>query len=89
MISAKIDKLISLLKPLYDKNKDYLLFHGWHHLKFVRKKAFEFADSIKELVQNHRLRKKLSRWGIKYSSRFEAEVIARRYMKVYEKVLQG
>ena len=47
MISAKIDKLISLLKPLYDKNKDYLLFHGWHHLKFVRKKALEFADSIK------------------------------------------
>lgn len=42
----KINNLeINLLK-LYQGRKD-LLFHGWPHILFVRKKALEFAEAIK------------------------------------------
>ena len=79
--------------PLIAGNNDgysaLLEKYPWSKAVVDVKNTKQFADSIKELVQNHRLRKKLSRWGIKYSSRFEAEVIARRYMKVYEKVLRS
>jgi uncharacterized protein len=46
MSSSKIEKLIILLKPLYLEHSKNLLFHGWHHITFVRKKALEFAESI-------------------------------------------
>jgi len=46
MSSSKIEKLIALLKPLYLEQSKNLLFHGWHHITFVRKKALEFAESI-------------------------------------------
>jgi len=42
----KLKKLTSKLKKLYEKNSKMLLFHGWHHIQFVRKKALEFANSI-------------------------------------------
>ena len=42
----KIQKLKSLLKKLYLKNSKKLLFHGWHHINFVSKKAAEFARPI-------------------------------------------
>jgi len=42
----KIQKLKSLLKKLYLKNSKKLLFHGWHHINFVSKKAAEFAGPI-------------------------------------------
>jgi uncharacterized protein len=46
MSSSKIEKLIALLKPLYLEHSKNLLFHGWHHITFVRKKALEFAESV-------------------------------------------
>ena len=46
MSSSKVENLINLLKPLYLEHSKNLLFHGWHHITFVRKKALEFADSI-------------------------------------------
>ena len=44
--AQKIQKLKTLLKRLYWKNSKKLLFHGWHHISFVSKKAIEFAESI-------------------------------------------
>lgn len=41
-------KLYESIKALYAKplNKTQLLFHGWHHVKFVHDKAIEFGKSI-------------------------------------------
>lgn len=41
----KTEKLRNILADLYKNRKD-LLFHGWHHIIFVEKKALEFAGSI-------------------------------------------
>jgi uncharacterized protein len=45
----KLSKLNSKLLKLYgDKKKSkHLLFHGWHHINFVRNKAIEFGRIIK------------------------------------------
>lgn len=42
----------NLYKTIYDlyhtsENKSKLLFHGWHHIKFVHDKAIEFAKFLK------------------------------------------
>ncbi|HEV2403541.1 MAG TPA: HD domain-containing protein [Candidatus Saccharimonadales bacterium] len=42
------------LELLYGKHKKSLLFHGWHHIYFVAKKAVEFANELdvnKEIVE--------------------------------------
>jgi uncharacterized protein len=44
--SPKIEKLINLLEPLYLERSKDLLFHGWHHITFVKKKALKFAETI-------------------------------------------
>jgi len=41
-MSNKTKKLTKQLKAIY-KNRQDLLFHGWHHINFVTKKAIEFA----------------------------------------------
>ncbi|MHB8651869.1 MAG: HD domain-containing protein [Minisyncoccota bacterium] len=41
-----IQKLRTVLEQLYLENSQKLLFHGWHHINFVSKKAIEFANSI-------------------------------------------
>ncbi|MFH1253189.1 MAG: HD domain-containing protein [Candidatus Uhrbacteria bacterium] len=46
MNNPKIKKLFKQLNPLYKKHSKNLLFHGWHHIIFVKNKALEFADSI-------------------------------------------
>lgn len=54
MPSPKIIQLKTQIKPLYLKNSKNLLFHGWHHITFVTKKALKFADSInadKQIVE--------------------------------------
>lgn len=45
----KLSKLNAELLKLYgDKKKSkHLLFHGWHHINFVRNKAVEFAKTIR------------------------------------------
>ncbi|MCX6808036.1 MAG: HD family phosphohydrolase [Patescibacteria group bacterium] len=43
---SKITQLLAQLKPLYKKHDKSLLFHGWHHIVFVRKKALKFASLI-------------------------------------------
>lgn len=43
------DKLITLessLRELYKRHQKELLFHGWHHITFVRIKAKFFAENI-------------------------------------------
>ncbi len=43
------EKLLTLklsIKDLYGKHKETLLFHGLHHITFVSKKAFFFAEAI-------------------------------------------
>lgn len=46
MSSSKIEKLFEQIQPLYMKHSKDLLFHGWHHITFVKKKALEFAGSV-------------------------------------------
>ena len=43
----KLKKLQSSLEKLYSNYSSELLFHGWHHIWFVRNKALEFARPIK------------------------------------------
>ena len=43
------DKLLILrdsVKTLYDEHDEPLLFHGWHHIQFVTKKAVFFAKTL-------------------------------------------
>lgn len=42
----KILYLEKTLKSLYEKHKNELLFHGWHHIFFVRNKGGEFARAV-------------------------------------------
>ena len=44
--SSKIQRLRDSLQKLYYLQSGKLLFHGWHHITFVSKKAVEFAKSI-------------------------------------------
>ncbi len=46
MNTEKIYKLESSLIPLYKEHEKDLLFHGWHHISFVRNKAKKFAETI-------------------------------------------
>ncbi|NCA93746.1 MAG: HD family phosphohydrolase [Sphingobacteriia bacterium] len=46
MSNTKIEKLSGQMQSLYMKHSEELLFHGWHHIVFVKKKAIEFAGSI-------------------------------------------
>jgi len=43
---SKIKKLISSLEKIYQEESGKLLFHGWHHIIFVKNKAIDFAKSI-------------------------------------------
>jgi uncharacterized protein len=43
----KISRLNLKLLSIYKKEGKKLLFHGWHHINFVRDKAIEFAKTIK------------------------------------------
>lgn len=45
--AQKLSKLNIELKKLYKRESKKLLFHGWHHINFVRNKSVEFARSIK------------------------------------------
>lgn len=45
--NEKINILRTKIKEVYDEHSKELLFHGWHHINFVSKKAVEFAKSIK------------------------------------------
>ena len=42
----KINKLYVALEKLYKEHSHNLLFHGWHHITYVQKKAVEFAQTI-------------------------------------------
>lgn len=42
----KLQKLRKIVYEIYEDQGGNLLFHGWHHLKFVAKKAVEFAKPI-------------------------------------------
>ncbi len=44
--SEKMIVLEQLLKPLYDQNKEKLLFHGWHHIIFVKNKTRLIAQGM-------------------------------------------
>lgn len=42
-----MSKLNKAIEKLFLKHRKKLLFHGWHHIVFVKKKALEFGKSIK------------------------------------------
>ncbi|MGV8150484.1 MAG: HD family phosphohydrolase [Candidatus Woesearchaeota archaeon] len=42
----KLERLTSKLEHIYHKQSKKLLYHGWHHIIFVRNKAVVFAKSI-------------------------------------------
>lgn len=46
--SENYQKLFELIFELYqlEENKSKLLFHGWHHIKFVHDKAIELATEL-------------------------------------------
>lgn len=46
MDKTNLDKLKKEVSDLYQTHSKKLLFHGWHHITFVRKKAIKFAQSI-------------------------------------------
>ncbi|MFA5188200.1 MAG: HD domain-containing protein [Patescibacteria group bacterium] len=46
MPSTKIKKLFEQIKPLYARRSKEILFHGWHHILFVRNKALFFSKSV-------------------------------------------
>lgn len=39
-------QLYDAVKNLYLSNGEILLFHGWHHIKFVTQKSLEFAEAL-------------------------------------------
>lgn len=43
---AKLESLRQKISEYYEKNGKNLLFHGWHHISFVQKKAVEIAKTI-------------------------------------------
>lgn len=47
--SKNFDKFYKIINDLYHlpENKSKLLFHGWHHIQFVHKKAIQFAEFLK------------------------------------------
>lgn len=54
MLTPRTTKLAEELEKLYKDRSADMLFHGWHHIYFVAKKAVEFADEFdvnKELVE--------------------------------------
>jgi uncharacterized protein len=54
MIAERTSKLAENLKRLYEERRVDVLFHGWHHIYFVAKKAVDFADEFnvnKELIE--------------------------------------
>lgn len=42
----KLQELNDYLKEVYYEKKGELLFHGWHHINFVRKKSKVFAQEL-------------------------------------------
>lgn len=53
MTTPRTSKLTNELEKLYQDRSADMLFHGWHHIYFVTKKAAEFAEAFdvnKELV---------------------------------------
>jgi uncharacterized protein len=44
---TRLKKLNTTLEKLYLMHSKKLLFHGWHHVNFVRNKALQFARPIK------------------------------------------
>ena len=55
MTTERSQKLYDLVFDLYQKHKETLLFHGWHHINFVTKKAAQFAvfiDTNVEIVES-------------------------------------
>jgi uncharacterized protein len=43
----KIKELERKLEVIYKEKSRDLLFHGWHHITFVRKKALDFSKELK------------------------------------------
>lgn len=46
MESDRTKQLLNNLRALYDDYQEELLFHGWHHISFVTRKALEFAQEF-------------------------------------------
>lgn len=54
MQTPRTTKLAADLEKLYNDRSADLLFHGWHHIYFVAKKAVQFAkeyDVDKEQIE--------------------------------------
>ncbi len=52
--SARNATLVAALQGIYEERKGEMLFHGWHHITFVARKAVEFAEVLgvdKEIVE--------------------------------------
>jgi len=43
----KLKKLNNEIKKIYLRRKETLLFHGWHHINFVRNKSLKFGKTLK------------------------------------------
>lgn len=46
MITSRTTKLAEELEKLYQDRSADMLFHGWHHIAFVAKKAVKFAEEF-------------------------------------------
>lgn len=53
-LSNNYEKLFNKVYDLYhlSENQSKLLFHGWHHIKFVHDKAIEFAKELNANIEH-------------------------------------
>jgi uncharacterized protein len=54
MITPRTTRLATELEKLYQARSSDMLFHGWHHIYFVTKKAVQFAEEFdvdKEIIE--------------------------------------
>lgn len=52
--SVRNEALAAALQKVYEEHKGELLFHGWHHIAFVARKAIAFAGELgvdKEFIE--------------------------------------
>lgn len=81
--NEKLAQLETSLRELYSNHEDRLLFHGWHHITFVRVKAKIFAEEIGAdtfLVQSAALVHDMNYIVQKDSSPEEGKVLRQKYL---------
>lgn len=84
MTTERVALLTANLEALYRKHSAELLFHGWHHITFVAKKARQFAEGYDvnaEIVEAAALTHDLNYIVEPYSEPEVGEELRREYLQ--------